>query len=178
MGGCSGCAQRAHVCWNARSIRNLVFTVPGEKPFEPTLGSRVTQLLFENLDTLTQGFQKSDLIILAGRPSVGKTALSLTLALNIIQSSQLPLVFFSLEMSKEQIMYRILSAETNISQTKLKNGQLNQNDWIKLNKILNLLILKIKILEIFSSKSKIGFISDLLVRMFDDYLSYKPNFIS
>jgi phage baseplate assembly protein W len=45
----------------ARSIRNLVFTVPGEKPFEPTLGSRVTQLLFENLDTLTASAIKSEI---------------------------------------------------------------------------------------------------------------------
>ena len=94
---------------------------------------------FKNLDNLLQGFQRSDLIILAGRPSVGKTALSLTLALNILQNSQLPLIFFSLEMSKEQIMYRILSAETTISQTKLKNGQLDQNDWIKLTKVIKII---------------------------------------
>jgi replicative DNA helicase len=93
---------------------------------------------FANLDLLTQGFQKSDLIILAGRPSMGKTALSLNVALNIIKSSRLPILFFSLEMSKEQIMYRILSLETNINQRRLKNGKLYQNDWVKLTKIIKI----------------------------------------
>lgn len=94
---------------------------------------------FYDLDSLTQGFQKSDLIIIAGRPSMGKTALGLNIASNIIKDSKLPILFFSLEMSKEQIMYRLLSMETNISQMKLKSGKLSQNDWIKLNKIIKIL---------------------------------------
>ena len=93
---------------------------------------------FANLDLLTQGFQKSDLIILAGRPSMGKTALSLNIALNIVQDSRLPVLFFSLEMSKEQIMYRILSIVTGINQRRLKNGKLYQNDWIKLTKMIKI----------------------------------------
>ena len=55
---------------------------------------------FFDLDCFTQGFQKSDLIILAGRPSMGKTALALNIALNVIKESKLPVIFFSLEMSK------------------------------------------------------------------------------
>jgi replicative DNA helicase len=94
---------------------------------------------FYDLDSMTQGFQKSDLIILAGRPSMGKTALSLNIALNIIKNSKLPILFFSLEMSKDQIMYRILAMETNINQMKLKSGKLDQNDWIKLNKTVKIL---------------------------------------
>jgi len=94
---------------------------------------------FSNLDSLTQGFQNSDLIILAGRPSMGKTALSLNIGLNVIKNSKLPILFFSLEMSKEQIMYRIISIETGISQTRLRNGQLYKNDWIKFNKTLRFL---------------------------------------
>lgn len=94
---------------------------------------------FINLDLLTQGFQKSDLIILAGRPSMGKTALSLNIALNILKNSRLPILLFSLEMSKEQIMYRILSLETNINQIRLKNGKLYQNDWVKLTKIIKII---------------------------------------
>ena len=94
---------------------------------------------FSTLDLLTQGFQKSELIILAGRPSIGKTALSLNIILNILKISKLPIVFFSLEMSKEQIMYRILSSESGISQTRLKNGQLYKNDWTKFNKTIKLL---------------------------------------
>ena len=94
---------------------------------------------FTTLDNLTQGFQKSDLIILAGRPSIGKTAFSLNITLNIIKDSKLPVLFCSLEMSKEQIMYRILSLETGINQIRLKNGKLYQNDWIKLTKIMKIL---------------------------------------
>jgi replicative DNA helicase len=94
---------------------------------------------FHDLDLLTQGFQKSDLIILAGRPSMGKTALSLNLALNIIKDSKLPVLFFSLEMSKEQIMYRLLSIAANINQTRLRSGKLYQNDWTKLNKIIKIM---------------------------------------
>jgi replicative DNA helicase len=70
---------------------------------------------------------------------MGKTALSLNIALNIIKNSKLPVLFFSLEMSKEQIMYRLLSMETNINQMRLKSGKLYQNDWIKLNKIIKIM---------------------------------------
>lgn len=94
---------------------------------------------FPDLDSLIQGFQKSDLIIIAGRPSIGKTALSLNIAINIIQDSKLPILFFSLEMSKEQIMYRLLAMETNVNQMRLRNGKLSQNDWIKVNKMVNIL---------------------------------------
>jgi len=93
---------------------------------------------FNNLDKLIQGFQKSDLIIIAGRPSMGKTSLSLSIATNIIKISKTPILFFSLEMSQEQIMYRLLSMETNINQLKLKSGQLSKIDWIKLNKIIQI----------------------------------------
>ena len=93
---------------------------------------------FHDLDSIIQGFQKSDLIIIAGRPSMGKTALSLNIAKNVIQTSKLPILFFSLEMSKEQIMYRLLAMETNINQIRLKNGNLNQNDWMKINKMMNI----------------------------------------
>jgi replicative DNA helicase len=94
---------------------------------------------FYDLDSLTQGFQKSDLVIIAGRPSMGKTALGLNIASNVIKNSKLPVLFFSLEMSKEQIMYRLLAMETSINQMKLKTGKLSQNDWLKLNKIIKIL---------------------------------------
>jgi replicative DNA helicase len=93
---------------------------------------------FYDLDSLTQGFQKSDLIIIAGRPSMGKTAFGLNIAINIIRNSKLPVLFFSLEMSKDQILYRLLSMESEINQIKLKSGKLSQNDWIKLNKIIKI----------------------------------------
>ena len=91
---------------------------------------------FYDLDSLTQGFQKSDLIIVAGRPSMGKTALCLNMALNSIKSSQLPVLFFSLEMSKEQLAYRILTSETMINSMRLRTANLYKEDWIKLNETM------------------------------------------
>lgn len=108
-----------------------------KKSINPTLSGLSSG--FYELDSLTQGFQKSELIIIAGRPSMGKTALSLNIALNIVKNSKLPVLFFSLEMSKEQIMYRVLGMETNINQIRLKNGKLYPHDWLKINKIIKLL---------------------------------------
>lgn len=93
---------------------------------------------FYSLDSLTQGFQNSDLIIIAGRPSIGKTAFSLSLSLNILRISRLPVLIFSLEMSKKQIIYRLLAMETNISQLRLRSGKLCKKDWLKLNKIIRI----------------------------------------
>ena len=93
---------------------------------------------FYDLDSLTQGFQKSDLIILAGRPSMGKTAFVLNITENILKNYKLPIIFFSLEMSKEQLIYRLLSNETGISQTRLKLGNLYKEDWNKLKKSIQL----------------------------------------
>ena len=122
---------------SSAELLNNVFVELKEKslnPFLPGLSSG-----FYDLDSLTQGFQQSDLIIIAGRPSMGKTALGLNIALNIIKESKLPVLFFSLEMSKEQIMYRLLSIEASINQTRLRNGTLDQKDWIKLNKIIKIM---------------------------------------
>jgi len=121
---------------SAELVNNIFFELK-TKSLNPKL-SGVTSGFYE-LDFLTQGFQKSDLIILAGRPSMGKTALSLNIASNLIKNSKLPVLFFSLEMSKEQIMYRLLSMETNINQMRLKSGKLYQNDWIKLNKMIKII---------------------------------------
>jgi replicative DNA helicase len=70
---------------------------------------------------------------------MGKTALSLNIALNCIKLSRLPILFCSLEMSKEQILYRLLSSESGINQMKLRSGKLGQNDWIKLNTVMRIL---------------------------------------
>lgn len=88
---------------------------------------------FYDLDSLIQGFQNSDLIIIASRPSMGKTALCLKLAVNIVKTYQLPIIFFSLEMSKEQLIYRLLSSETKISNLRLRSGNISKNDWLILN---------------------------------------------
>ena len=118
-------------------LLNNMFSELKEKFLNPRLPGLSSG--FSNLDAFTQGFQKSDLIIIAGRPSIGKTALSLNIALNSLKISQLPVLFFSLEMSQEQIMYRLLSMETNINQLRLKNGNLYQNDWVKLNKVIKII---------------------------------------
>jgi len=123
--------------FSSAELVNNVFIELKEKSLNPTFAGLSSG--FDDLDLLTQGFQKSDLIIIAGRPSMGKTALGLNIALNIIKESKLPILFFSLEMSKEQIMYRLLSIETNINQARLKSGKLYQDDWIKLNKIIKIM---------------------------------------
>jgi replicative DNA helicase len=121
---------------SAELVNNIFFELKN-KSLNPKLSGLTSG--FYDLDSLTQGFQKSDLIIIAGRPSMGKTALSLNIASNVIKNSKLPVLFFSLEMSKEQIMYRLLAMETNINQIRLKNGKLYQNDWIKLNKMIKII---------------------------------------
>ena len=118
-------------------LLNSIFLDLKEKSMKPTLPGLSSG--FYELDSFTQGFQKSDLIIVAGRPSMGKTAFALTLGLNIIKTSKLPILFFSLEMSKEQIMYRLLAMETNINQMRLRSGKLYRNDWVKLNKVIKII---------------------------------------
>lgn len=118
-------------------LLNRLFLDLKEKSLNPKLLGLTSG--FYELDSLTQGFQKSDLIILAGRPAMGKTALSLNIAITALRQSKLPVLFFSLEMSKEQIIYRLLSMETNINQIRLKNGKLSQPDWVKLTKVIKIL---------------------------------------
>jgi len=102
-----------------------------QKSFQSTVAGLSSG--FYDLDSFTQGFQKSDLIIVAGRPSMGKTALCLNIALNVVKASKLPVLFFSLEMSKEQLAYRMLAMDTLINPNRLRNGNLYKDDWIKLN---------------------------------------------
>jgi len=105
-----------------------------QKSIKPTLSGLSSG--FYDLDSFTQGFQKSELIVIAGRPSMGKTALALNIGLNIIKNLHLPILFFSLEMSKEQLAYRLLTNETNITNRSLKTGNLYEKDWLQLNKTI------------------------------------------
>lgn len=92
---------------------------------------------FEELDRLTSGFQPSDLIIVAGRPSMGKTALCLNLALNAQREEKNrknTVAFFSLEMSKEQLVTRMLCSEARVDASKLRSGFLAESDWPKLTR--------------------------------------------
>lgn len=113
-------------------LLSSVFLELKEKSLKPELPGLASG--FYDLDSLTQGFQKSDLIILAGRPSMGKTAFVLNITENIIKKYKEPILFFSLEMSKEQLIYRLLANETGISQTRLKIGNLYKEDWHELKK--------------------------------------------
>ena len=88
---------------------------------------------FEKLDKLTSGWQPSDLIIIAARPGMGKTALTLSMARNIAVLKQIPVAFFSLEMSSIQLITRLISAETGLSSEKLRTGKLADHEWQQLN---------------------------------------------
>lgn len=87
---------------------------------------------FEELNNKTQGLQKGDLIILAARPSMGKTTLAINLAQSVLLQ-QLPVVVFSMEMSAESIMMRLLSAWGGINQSSLRSGQMNPDEWARFN---------------------------------------------
>lgn len=91
---------------------------------------------FFDLDLVTQGFQKSDLIIIAGRPSMGKTAFALNIARNAADLQPFPVVVFSLEMSRNQIIYRFLSNESGISNSKLRSGIIKSNEWRLISKAI------------------------------------------
>ena len=87
---------------------------------------------FTKLDELTAGLQKSDLVILAGRPGMGKTALALNIAKNAAVDANIPVAIFSLEMSKEQLSFRMLSSEARIDSSRLRRGFISQDDWINI----------------------------------------------
>lgn len=87
---------------------------------------------FADLDRMTSGFQRSDLIIVAARPSVGKTAFALNIAQNVSVRAKETVAIFSLEMSAAQLVQRILCAEANVDATRMRTGHLESEDWEKL----------------------------------------------
>ncbi|NQX84353.1 MAG: replicative DNA helicase [Flavobacteriaceae bacterium] len=95
---------------------------------------------FDKLDKLTSGWQPSDLIIVAARPGMGKTALTLTMARNIAVNQNVGVAFFSLEMASVQLITRLISSETGLSSEKLRTGKLEKHEWEQLN-------VKVKALE-------------------------------
>ena len=94
---------------------------------------------FYDLDAITQGLQRSDLIIVAGRPAMGKTSFVLNLTKNVAEVHNLPVCIFSLEMSKEQLTYRLLSMEVGIENGRLRTGRLQQEEWPLLGQGINTL---------------------------------------
>lgn len=94
---------------------------------------------FYDLDNMTAGFQKSDLIILAARPAMGKTSFVLNIAEEIGIRQKAPVAVFSLEMSKEQLVQRMLCAEAEIDSNRLRTGHMETHDWASLTKAMGLL---------------------------------------
>ena len=84
---------------------------------------------YYDLDAMTSGFSRSDLIIIAGRPSMGKTAFALCVASNIARESKLPIAVFSLEMSREQLTQRLLSSEARIPSNRLRSGRISVQEF-------------------------------------------------
>ena len=94
---------------------------------------------FADLDAMTSGFQSSDLIIVAGRPSMGKTSLVLNVAQHVGTKTDLTVGMFSLEMSKEQLFLRMLTAEARIDAHRLRGGFLGERDWGRLSQAIGTL---------------------------------------
>ncbi|MEW6999672.1 replicative DNA helicase [Colwelliaceae bacterium BS250] len=97
---------------------------------------------FHDLDKMTAGLQASDLIIVAARPSMGKTTFAMNLAENAAMMQDKPALIFSLEMPSEQIMMRMLASLGRIDQTKIRTGQLGDEDWARLSSTMGLLMEK------------------------------------
>lgn len=94
---------------------------------------------FSGIDNILAGLQKSDLIILAARPSMGKTSLALNIAQHVATKQGVPVGVFSLEMSKEQLIDRLLASEAGIDSWKLRTGNLEDKDFEKINKAMGVL---------------------------------------
>ena len=94
---------------------------------------------FRDLDDMTSGLQPSDLVIIAGRPSMGKTTFAMNLVEHAVVSNDKPVVVFSMEMPAESLMLRMLSSLGRIDQTRVRTGQLEDEDWPRLTSAVNLL---------------------------------------
>jgi replicative DNA helicase len=94
---------------------------------------------FDEIDKLTSGFQPADLVVIAGRPSMGKTALSLNIAQYAAIEKNIPAAIFSLEMSKEQLVLRMLCSEAKVDAHRLRGGFLGEADWPKLTRAAGIL---------------------------------------
>jgi replicative DNA helicase len=94
---------------------------------------------FADLDELTSGFQPADLVVIAARPSMGKTALTLNIAQHASIEAQVPVAFFSLEMSKESLVQRMLTSEARVDAQRLRKGMLRDDDFPRLARAAGIL---------------------------------------
>ena len=97
---------------------------------------------FIDLDKKTAGLQRSDLIIVAARPSMGKTTFAMNLCENAAMMQDKPVLIFSLEMPAEQIMMRMLASLSRVDQTKIRTGQLDDDDWARISSTMGILLEK------------------------------------
>ena len=112
--------------------------IPGEKERIEGLHERRGQIMglptgFIDLDRILAGFQKADLILLAGRPSMGKTAMALNIAFHAAHHAKVPVALFSLEMSKEQLVRRLFASVGRIDAGRLRSGNMSPGEWAQLN---------------------------------------------
>jgi replicative DNA helicase len=107
-----------------------------EKLYEQ--GENVTGLPtgFADLDNITAGLQSSNLVIIAARPAMGKSALALTIAQNVAVDQRIPVVIFSLEMSKHELVQRLMCSEARVDSSRLRRGKLQDSDWPKISHAL------------------------------------------
>jgi replicative DNA helicase len=117
-------------------IKELLFPTMEKLEELRTSGESITGVPsgFKDLDELTAGFQKSDLVIVAARPSMGKTAFVLNIAQNAALDNNIPVAFFSLEMSKEQLVQRLLTSEGRVDAQRLRKGKLHDDEFIRLGR--------------------------------------------
>jgi replicative DNA helicase len=94
---------------------------------------------FTEMDKMTSGLQPGELIIIAGRPSMGKSSLAINIAENAAIGKQIPAGIFSMEMSAEQLSFRMLSSIGRISQTRLRNGKLHDEDWPRVDSAVSMM---------------------------------------
>lgn len=84
---------------------------------------------YSDLDEITSGLQKTDLIVIAARPSMGKTSLAVSIAMNVAMQEKIPVAIFSLEMSRHQLIQRMLCSEAKVDSKRLRSGSLTDEDW-------------------------------------------------
>ena len=116
------------------SIKDIVFDIYGKIEERAKNKGQLTGVStgFYDLDEYTNGLQKSDLIILAARPAMGKTAFALNIAQNVALREKVPVAIFSLEMSKDQLGQRLMCSEAEVDTQRLKTGNVQSKDWDKL----------------------------------------------
>ncbi len=107
-----------------------------EKIYESKGGVTGMPTGFPDLDRMTAGFQQSDLIIIAARPSMGKTTFALNIARNVAVEKKIPVVIFSFEMSKEQLALKLLCSEAGVDNQRIRTGTLMDSDWPRLSNAL------------------------------------------